>query len=424
VLKKSCKGSVCEPGDEGYDNSKWAPNSTKPSKVIVTVEEVEDIAKAIRFARSQGLTIAVRGGGHSSSTASATDGLLIDMRRMTKIRIDAEAKIGYMQSGALIAQVEAETIKYGLAACAGLCSQVSIGGYTLGGGLGHSLGMYGLACDNLVSATIVLANGDIVQASESENPDLLWGLKGGYVYLPAKLEAIVATINEWRAVQKQHETICMLVSLGPDGNDPSTSRMLRSRGKKSATSEYVICPYSSCYILIDGMDNYHQNVMNTIPKGKIFVGAHIDNFDAPQVQKSWDAWTEVIKNAPFSILMYEFYPDKKVFEMPLESAAFGQRQPFVTVLCAIMGIDESDGFASHAWEELLNLKKIVSASSSQAAQDSLGYPNYGDPFATQNETDEYARKLFGSNYARLQQVKQKYDPEMVFDRWFAIRPAA
>lgn len=67
--------------------------------------------------------------------------------------------------------------------------------------------------------------------------------------------------------------------------------------------------------------------MNTIPKGKVFVGAHIDSFDAPQVQKSWDAWTEVTKNAPFSIIMYEFYPDKKVFEVPLESAAYGERQP-------------------------------------------------------------------------------------------------
>ncbi|KAG8915214.1 hypothetical protein FRC01_003745 [Tulasnella sp. 417] len=340
----------------------------------------------------------------------------------------------------------------------GQCSQVSIGGYTLGGGLGYSLGMYGVACDNLLSATVVLANGDIVQASESENPDLLWGLKGGgsnfgvavelgvklhpqrrdaytlsYVYLPTQLEAIVATINEWRAVQKQHETIIMLVSNGPDGkpyvilNGVSNStqeegeaafRRFLDLGPVHITNAQV--PWEEVCNL--GINGYLQNAMNTIPKGKVFGGAHIDNFDAPQVQKSWDAWAEVAKKAPFSVLMYEFYPDKQVLAVPLESAAFAQRQPFVTVLCAIMGIDESDDFAPRAWEELLNLKRIVSASSSQAAQDSLGYANYGDPFATHNETDGYARKLFGPNYPRLQEVKKKYDPEMVFDRWFNIRP--
>ncbi|KAG9018270.1 hypothetical protein FRB90_011670 [Tulasnella sp. 427] len=451
-LKASCKGSVCEPGDEGYNNSKWAPNSTKSAKVIVTPEEIEDIVSAVKFARSQGLVIAVRGGGHSSSTSSATDGLLINMWKMTKIRVDQDAQIGYVQAGALMWEVEEETIKYGLGACAGLCSEVSIGGYTLGGGLGHSLGKYGAGCDNLVSATVVLANGDTVQASESENPDLLWGLKGGgsnfgvvaelglklhpqradayaisYVYPPSQLEAVVVTVKEWRAEQKQHETICLLVSLGADGKPYAIINGVSNSSQKEGEAAFrrfldlgpvhitnAQVPWQSVCRLAD--------VMNTIPKGKVFVGAHIDNFDAPQVQKSWDAWSEIIESAPFSILMYEFYPDNKVLEAPIQSAAFAQRNPFTTVLCAIMGIDESDDFAPRAWDELLNLKKIVSASSSQAAQESLGYANYGDPFSTRNETDEYARKLFGPNYPRLQEVKKKYDPDMVFNRWFAIRP--
>ncbi|KAG8954895.1 hypothetical protein FRC04_010379 [Tulasnella sp. 424] len=452
-LKQSCKGSVYQPGDEGYDNSKWAPNSTKLSKIIVTPEDAEDIAKAIKFARSQGLPVAVRGGGHSTSTASATDGLLIDMRRMTKIRIDEEAKIGYSQSGALMWQVEAETIKYGLAACAGVCSQVSIGGYTLGGGIGHSIGTYGLACDNLVSATIVLANGDIVQASESENPDLLWGLKGGgsnfgvvvelgvklhpqrpdayavsYVYLPTQLEALVTAINEWRTVQKLHETIFFLLSLGPDGkpyiilNGVSNSaleegealfRRFLDLGPVNITNAQIPWP-EVCNL---------ANAVNAIPRGKVSVGAHIDNFDAPQVQESWNMWFKITEKAPFSFVMYEFYPHKRVAEIPIESAAFAQRQPFITVLCAVLGIDESGDFAPRAWDELLNLKEIVSGSSSKAAQESLGYANYGDPFSTRNETDEYSRNLFGPNYARLQEVKRKYDPDMVFNRWFAIRPA-
>ncbi|KAG8916542.1 hypothetical protein FRC00_014706, partial [Tulasnella sp. 408] len=111
-LKNSCKGSVREPNDEGYNNTKWAPNATLPSKIIVTPEETADVAKAIKYARSQGLPFAVRGGGHSSSTASATDGLLIDMQKMDNIRVDGDAKVVYIQAGAKVAQVEAETIKY------------------------------------------------------------------------------------------------------------------------------------------------------------------------------------------------------------------------------------------------------------------------------------------------------------------------
>ncbi|KAG8978686.1 hypothetical protein FRC05_009958 [Tulasnella sp. 425] len=250
-----------------------------------------------------------------------------------------------------------------------------------------------------------------------------------YVYLPTQLEAAVAAINEWRPVQKLHETICLLVSLGPDGNPyviiNGVSNSAQEEGEATFQRFLDLGPVKITNAQVPWQEVCNLgNAMNTIPKGKVFVGAHIDSFDIIQVQKSWDAWTEVTKKAPFSILMYEFYPDKKVGEIPIESAAFAQRHPYITVLCAIMGIEESDDFAPHAWDELLNLKKIVSASSSQAAQESLGYANYGDPFSTRNETDEYARKLFGPNYARLQEVKRKYDPDVVFDRWFAIRPAA
>lgn len=88
----------------------------------------------------------------------------------------------------------------------------------------------------------------------------------------------------------------------------------------------------------------------------------------------------------------------------------------------MMGFE--DDYTASAWNDLLKLRRVVSGSSSQAAQDTLGYANYADPFCTQNDTDQYARKLFGTNYARLQEVKKKYDPDMAFDRWFTVRPTA
>ncbi|KAG8983728.1 hypothetical protein FRB90_005803, partial [Tulasnella sp. 427] len=153
-LKSFCKGIVAEPGDEGYDYSKWAPNGTLPSKVVVFPAEIEDISKAVKFARANGLNIGIRGGGHNSSTASASDGLLINMRKFNKVRVDEEAKVGYLQPGALVFDVENETAKYGLGACVGICSEVSMGGYVTGGGIGYSVGAHGLAADNLISATV------------------------------------------------------------------------------------------------------------------------------------------------------------------------------------------------------------------------------------------------------------------------------
>ncbi|KAG8954893.1 hypothetical protein FRC04_010376 [Tulasnella sp. 424] len=448
AFKDSIKGTVCQPGDEGYNLSKWAPNGTKPSKIIVTPEETEDIAKAIKYAQSEGLTIAVRGGGHSTSTASATDGLLIDMRKMTQVRVDETNKIGYIQAGARTHEIEVETMKYGLAAA---CSQVSIGGYCLSGGIGYSTGAHGLAVDNLVSATIVLASGEVVKASDSENPDLFWALRGGgsnfgivaevgvklhsqrsdayvisYIYLPAQLPQVVEALNSWRKEQKDHEGIQFFITLGPDGkpyviiNGVSNSTQEEGEAAYKRFLELGPVNVTNSQIPYTEVSNL-ANAFNELPGNKTIVGAHIDTFDLPQVQKSWDTWNDIVKKAPFSGVMYEFYPYKTIAKVPIEHAAFSQRHEFITVLCALAWTDDS--FTPNARNELLRLKGVISGSSSKEAQESLGYVNYADPFSTLNETDEYARKVFGSNYPRLQEIKKKYDPKMVFNRWFAIQPA-
>ncbi|KAG8978892.1 hypothetical protein FRB90_008273 [Tulasnella sp. 427] len=160
---------------------------------------------------------------------------------------------------------------------------------------------------------------------------------------------------------------------------------------------------------------------NAIPNNKILGGAHIDKFDARQVQKTYETWQEWNEHAPYSGIMYEFYHSGKVAEVPIENAAFVQRHELKTVFCACMGF--TDDFLPHARDAMINLKKVVSGSSSAFAQESLGYVNYGDAYCTLNETDEYARHFFKSNYPRLQEIKKKYDPEGVFNRWFAIKPA-
>ncbi|KAG8905850.1 hypothetical protein FRC00_012987, partial [Tulasnella sp. 408] len=306
------------------------------------------------------------------------------------------------------------------------CSQVGIGGYTLGGGLGYSTGAHGMALDNLVSATVVLASGEIVKASDSEHPDLFWALRGGYVYLPAQLPHVVEAINAWRKVQKDHEAILCVFTLDPDGNPYVTingiSNSTKEDGEAGFKRFFELGPAKVTNAQIPWIEVSNlSNAFNVIPGNKMVVGAHIDVFDLPQIQKSWDSWSEIVKKAPASALMYEFYGYKRVAKVPIGQTAFAQRHEMMTVLCAFAWTDES--FTSEARDKLLRLKSVISGSSSKEAQESLGYVNYADPFCTLNETDEYAKKIFGPNYHRLQQIKKKYDPKLVFNKWFAIRPA-
>jgi FAD binding domain/Berberine and berberine like len=179
---KRLRGALLRPGDDGYDEARKVRNGLTDRRpgVIVQCAGAADVMAAVNVARDHGLLLAVRGGDHSVAGHSVCDGgMMIDLSHMRSVRVDPARRRARADGGARWRDFDHETQAFGLATTGGTNSDTGIGGLTLGGGLGWLAGKYGLACDNLVSADVVTADGRLLTASATENEDLFWGLRGG-----------------------------------------------------------------------------------------------------------------------------------------------------------------------------------------------------------------------------------------------------
>src|SRR4051812_28755958 len=181
-LAAELRGSVIRPGDADYDSARalWNAAHDHYPAIIVRCAGPADVVAAVRFARSQKLEIAVRGGGHSIPGFSGVDsGLVIDLSPMRGVLVDPVGRRAIVQGGCTWRDVDIETQAHCLATTGGLVSTTGVGGFTLGGGIGWLMRRHGLASDNVIAADVVTADGEMVRASADQNPDLLWALLGG-----------------------------------------------------------------------------------------------------------------------------------------------------------------------------------------------------------------------------------------------------
>src|SRR6476646_7168716 len=181
-LRDRLADRLIHPDHVDFDATRQTFNATvdKRPAAIALPETTEEVADAVRAGRAAGLPIAVRGGGHAVAGHSVADGaLVIDLRRMRGVTVDPVAQRAKAGGGAVWEDVDRATIPHDLGVTGGTFWDTGIGGLTLGGGLGFLMGSFGLTCDNLMRATLVTADGSIVEAGPDGDPELLWALRGG-----------------------------------------------------------------------------------------------------------------------------------------------------------------------------------------------------------------------------------------------------
>ena len=181
-LRQWIGGPIFEPGDEGYDEARRSFNAMidRRPAAVVQPDTAAEVAAAVRFARARSLPIGVRGGGHSvAGHGLIDDGLIIDLRRMRAVTVDAPRRRASAEGGATWEEFDAASQVHGLAVTGGTFVDTGIGGLTLGGGFGFLMGMCGLTCDNLLGAQLVTADGGTIEVTAESDAELLWALRGG-----------------------------------------------------------------------------------------------------------------------------------------------------------------------------------------------------------------------------------------------------
>ncbi|WP_250126765.1 FAD-binding oxidoreductase [Chroococcidiopsis sp. CCMEE 29] len=427
-------GQLFLPEDAAYESVRQLWNGkvkTRPA-AIVRCLSVQDVIHTIRWIRAHGLSLSVRGAGHEIFGRSLREnGVVIDLSQMRAVTVDPVARTAQVQSGATIGDLIEAAQKYGLATATGTISSVGMTGLTLGGGYGPLIGAYGLAADNLLSAQVVTANGQLVTASAEEHPDLLWGLRGGggnfgvVVSLEYRLHPLTTVLsgmllypldqartvlhrfNEFIATAPDELTIASGFLQTPDGAtvlflSPTYCGAIKA-------GEQIIAPLRTFgTLLIDQVQpvTYNDLIRGLdafTPKGRHYYlqTQSLDGFQTKAIEALIEQGLPL--PSPFSMInIHNFHGTAS--RVGVSETAFALRQDHLMVeLIAAWEPQSPDDEQRHIqWAQ-----HISQALAPYAFKG--GYISLLD-----EQEQERVRLTFGSNYERLLDLKQTYDPDDVF----------
>ena len=421
-------GTLIRPSDPGYESARriWNARFDRRQGLIVRCADPADVKRAVDFARSESVLVAVRGGGHSFAGHAMCDGgLVIDLSGMKALRVDRKQGTVDAGPGVVTAEVDTATKETGQAIVLGGCGSVGIGGFTLGGGEGALSSKYGLSCDNLLSADVVLADGRLATASADQKSDLFWAIRGGggnfgvvtsfrfrahpvnevvagnLVYELSKAPAVLRAYRDFApsapdevtcgltftAVEHAPALVFQLVFVGDATSAAPLLHTVRSFAKPQADS---IAPVQ-----------YHQYRLSESGPPAGFPSTAKGGFIADLPDEMIEAITGLARDVPPAAEFEMNHLHGAVSRTPLRAAAFPLRQPgfdcFAIAGWPVPGLRD----AAVRWVQRLyeTLRPYVRGA----------YIN------VLNE-DEGARVMtaYGPQYARLAALKKKYDPGNLF----------
>jgi FAD/FMN-containing dehydrogenase len=431
-LAASLQGELLLPDNARYEKARrvWNGAVDRHPALIVTCAGASDVIRAVNFAREHKILTAVRAGGHSTSGKSTCDGgIMIDLSPMRGVRVDPFARTAHLEPGTLLGQLDHECAAFALATTVGTVSNTGAAGLTLGGGLGHLGGRFGLACDNLRAADVVTADGRLVRASETQNADLLWGLRGGggnfgvvtaleyelhevnpvilggvlgfsgtqarqvldffADYGPRKPDALGLDVG-LRSAPGTELGVSMIICWS--GEPRAAERALEPIRKLGAPAQGAVgpLPYVRLQSMLDGGfpdgRKYYQKSGLVSSLGRDAIDTLIDVFQTPRPQ-------------PLTLLLQTL--GGAANRVAPEATAFVHRSALCD-MAIITGWDSSD-------ESAANIAAMREIWSRLEPFTSGFYVN------SRYENDLKAfRENYGNNYPRLVQLKNKYDPMNLF----------
>ena len=443
-LRASFGGRLLEPGDADYDEVRRLHNGMidKRPGLIAQCRSTADVSDALSLARSAGVEIAVRGGGHGVAGRAATDGgLMIDLAPMKGIHVDPRRQTVRAEPGLTWHEFNRAAAVHGLATTGGVVSSTGIAGLTLGGGIGWLMGRYGLTVDNLMSAEVVTAAGDVVTASDDEHADLFWALRGGggnfgvvtsleyrahpvrevlagpVLYPLSDARAALAFHREFTASTPDDLTVGAALLHAPDGSGTKVAALVPCHCGEPATADDDIKPLRAHGTpIVDLVAPMPYPTVNTLldaafPKGALnyWKSGFLPELSDAAIDVLVDAFGRVPSTMTAIILDHLHGAATRVAP---DATAFPHRQEAFSVLILGQWADPSDTEATIGWvRETFEL-----------LQPHLSDARYTN-FLAADDTG-VVRQGYGPNYERLAEIKRTYDPDNVLHLNHNIEPRA
>ena len=434
ALTGTFSGTVLLPDDDGYDDARRVHNGLidRRPALIARCQGAADIADAIGIARSSGLEVSVRGGGHNvAGRAVADGGVMIDLAPMKGIHVDPAARTVRAQGGVIWSELNREAHAHGLAVTGGAISSTGVAGYTLGGGLGWLMAKHGLGADNLIGVELVTADGETLNVDDESHPDLMWALRGGggnfgvaasLVYrlhpvstvtgglIAHPIDAAPEMLRFYRdAVAGGSDDLTVFAGLvhAPDGSGHKLAAMVVFHTGSPDEAERDLAPFKTWGTpLVVEVGPMPYPVMNTLldaayPKGAL--NYWLSSFTTGLSDELIDAMAERFASvpSPMTVILLEHFHGAVTRIAPTDTAV-PHRDEGWNLLLPSEWTDPAHTEANIAWT------KDTYAALSEHFSGGRWLNYLGD------DQDDAIRSAYGPNYDRLVEVKRRYDPDNVF----------